>query len=549
MLQYIDWNPINMEQLYVSPGMVDFNIRRNREWESRETLTKAAVSGGVTLCVEERTLEESDRPEFGPLYCDLGYTAIMDPSLVLSVKLENHPDALGLKGYMTPQSDTIGALHDLRHWFETSNRFGLPLLLDPAFLEDKVLYLASPCRLLPLQQRIAAQEFSEVFGGAFAEEDLVEGNSEEEGEDSSDKKDSKRAERSFTSPKVSLRRVNSRQITIGHPSGEVSGKNIHSALEEKIKEDVGKMETLVSAEVAAYRGMGRTVFRGALTRSQSLSDATTTGPKAKKRPGALQMISEKPHTDATSVYLNQLTLYPHTMELKGVKRIIRALKEAPCRVHITNLCSANAIAYIRKSKEEDKVQLTCETCPHFLYFTDQSIHEGDTRLKNFPPIRNKSNCNFLWELVTMNTVEAVCSQHVPIPAELKFKPNFRKAMPGICGLGCTLQALWTLLKRPFTDMSTFEHYLVRMAKWTAANPAKIMGLPTRGAIKKGFFADLIIWDPFETVNLEQTHSQQTAQCPYLGEPLYGRVKKVLVRGRLAYDEGSFYPVGRPVGRS
>lgn len=527
--------------------MIDFNIRRNREWESRETLTKAAVSGGVTLCVEERTLEDSDRPESGPMYCDLGYTAIMDPSLVLSVKREDHQNALGLKGYLTPQSDSIGALHDLKQWFETSNRFGLPLLLDPSFLDSNVLYSASPCRLLPLQQRIEASEFTEVFGGAFVEDDMVETNSGDEGEESNEKKDSKRGERSFTSPKLLTRRANSRQITIGHPSSEASGKNIHSALEEKIKEDMGKMETLVSAEVAAYRGMGRTVFRGALTRSQSLSEGIV-GLKAKKRPGALQLVAQKQQTDATSLYLNQLTLYPGNMELKGVKRIIRALKEVPCRVHITNLCSANAIAYIRKLKEEDKVELTCETCPHFLYFTDQSISEGDTRLKNCPPIRNKSNCNFLWELVTMNTLEAVCSQHIPIPQEFKFRPNFRKAMPGICGIGCTLQVLWTLLMRPFTDMSTFEHYLVRMAKWTAANPAKIMGLPTRGAIKKGCLADLIIWDPFETVTLEQTYSQQTSQCPYLGEPLHGLVKKVLIRGRLAYDEGSFYPVGQPVGR-
>ena len=510
-----------------------------------------AVSGGVTLCVEERTLDDSDRPESGPLFCDLGFTAVIDPSFVHSSRPDLYTEALGLKGYLTPQSESITAMHNLNLWLETADRYQLPLILDAAVLDNKTLFMASPCRMMSIQQRIEAEDFSDVFGGAFVEDEVVD--SEEEEEDlTPEQKDKKRGERSYTSPKLDARRVESRQITIGHPSCQPEGayKTIYVALEEKINEDEGKMETLVSAEVAAYRGMGRTVFRGTkLQRGLSENSTLSDNPKSKKRPNPIKLQKIEAQPDANSVYLLQLALYPPNSELKGVKRILKAIKSTPCKVHICNLGSANAIAYIRKAKEEEKTQITCETCPHFLYFTDLSVVQGDTRLKNSPPIRNKTNCNFLWELVTMNTVDAVCSQHIPIPPEFKFRPNFRKALPGICGLGCTLQVLWTLLKRPFTDMSTFEHYLVRMAKWTAANPAKILGLTNRGAIKKGFLADLIVWDPFQAFVMERNYSQQKSQCPYLGETLYGEVKKVLIRGNLAYDQGSFYPVGGVVGRN
>ena len=245
VLEYIDWNPINMEHHYVSPGMIDFNIRRNREWESIEALTKTAVSGGVTLCVEERTLEESDLQEPGQLYCDIAYTAVVEPSVVLSLRKEDYAAALALKGYLAPPNDRIGALHDLKQWFQVANRFGLPLLLDPSVVDNKVLFTASPCRLVTLEQRKNTEDFTEVFGGAFrADEDSPDS---EEGEEVTELKQDRerrpRGELEEMSRKFSLkhpvepstRREEPRQQTLGHiPDFKTSSyKNIHSALEDK----------------------------------------------------------------------------------------------------------------------------------------------------------------------------------------------------------------------------------------------------------------------------------------------------------------------------
>jgi allantoinase len=302
----------------------------------------------------------------------------------------------------------------------------------------------------------------------------------------------------------------------------------------------------------AYKGVGQTLYQVPKEKPtvKHVEPAIIEAPLIKKpgrRPTPLIFKPAVPALNADSIYLTQLAHYPENMESKGVEKIIAAIKTDPCKVHIVNLCSATAISRIQKAREE-RVEITCETCPHFLYFTDQSVADGDTRLKNFPPIRNKANCNFLWELVKMNSVDAICSQHVPVPEQYKFKPNFRKALCGIAGLGFTLQVLWTILKSPYTDLSLFEHYLVRLAKWTSSNPARILQIPNRGAIEKGFLADLVIWDPFREVTVEQTHSSQGNQCPYLGARLYGQIEKVIVRGKLAYSNKVFYPVGRAVKR-
>jgi len=558
VLEYMDWNPINLEESYISPGMVDLNVRRKREWESVETLTKAAVSGGVTLCVEERTMQESDQRQSGNLYCDLGYTAVIEPSVVLSIRQEDYCDALGLKGYLTPPDNTIGAVHDLEQWFQVANRLKLPLLLDPCMAEAKVLYTASPCRLLNLEQRISSESIPEVFGGAFVGDSI---------DDSDEEREAVSALTEVHKPESKPRRcttkvpnINSspvwkhyalRKQTLGHLQDLrcSSFKDIHAALEDEIKKSADKMESLVSAEVASYKGVGKTNF----PRAKSLSDFTIEEKARlqkhsglKKRPTPLNLTSTEPSPKRATVYIQQLAYYPDNLESKGIKKIIKALRNAPCKLHVVNLASAAAVSCLHKAKSEG-VEVTCETCPHFLYFTDQSIQDGDTRLKCFPPIRNKSNCNFLWELVTMNSVDAICSQHIPIPESCK-PTNFRIALPGVNGLGFTLQVLWTLLKRPFTDLGSFEHYLIRLARWTAFNPAKILQIANRGSIEKGFLADLVIWNPLEQVTVSSTYSAQVYQCAYLNTSLYGKIEKVLIRGKLAFSDGTFYPIGKAVLR-
>lgn len=563
VMEYVDWNPIDLEHSYISPGMIDFNIRRKREWESLESLTKAAVSGGVTLCVEERTMQECDQPESGALYCDLGYTAVVEPSEILAIRPEDYSETLGLKGYLTPPNDTTGAIHDLEQWFQVANRLKLPLLLDSCMAETKVLYTSSPCRLLTLEQRLGSESIPEVFGGAFAEDSVEESlqDSDEEREpvtcltkvrksgDESRRRTTKAPDLAF-SPS-GRRHIPLRKQTMANILDVRSNsyKDIHSALEDEIKKSADKLESLVSAEMAAYRGVGKTNFPKAKSMSIiSIEEKPHPHPRPglKKRPTPLNLTSPTPSPIPATVYLQQLAYYPHNLECKGVNKIIKALRTTPCKVHVANLAAAAAVATLHKAKSEG-FEVTCETCPHFLYFTDQSIKDGDTRLKCFPPIRNKSNCNFLWELVTMNSVDTICSQHIPIPQPYK-SPNFRTALPGVNGLGYTLQVLWTLLKRPFTDLGSFEHYLIRLARWTAFNPAKILDIPNRGSIEKGFRADLVIWSPLEQVTVRETYSAQTSQCAYLNTSLYGKIEKVLIRGQLAFSNGTFYPIGRVIRR-
>ena len=555
--EYADWHPLDFEHVYISPGMVDFNVYRNTEWENVQEITQAAVSGGVTLLVEERD-ESIVLDSVEQVSCDLGVIQVLSPDTV--------PDStvyLAAKGYLTSPRANIAPITDLKMWLSTALPQNWPVLLDTAMVEDSVLYYSSPCRMLPYTERTSNKRVTEyqVFAGGFNADEKSSGSSSESPRPKIAPRQPYHRHQAAPAASTVLKHVRSsswgkvrtsyftrsdnRKRT--YDSKKPISHTIISALQAEILKSADSMESLIKAEMMQYRGEGKTVFKTSLSTVLPdllpLADSPKTHPRPLKRPRPSIQINTKPLMPKDCVYLFHLAQYPDSMELRGVEALMAALQAHPRPVHICNLSSANAIVRVHQAREMG-CKLTCETCPHFLYFTDKSVQEGDTRFKNFPPIRNSANCNFLLELLTMNQIKTVCSQHRPVPEVLKCRPYFTKAVCGVNGLGFTMQVMWTLLRRPFTQVP--EHYLVRLAKWTAYNPAQVLGLRKRGSIAPGMYADLIIWDPFQEQKIEQTYSRQQYQCPYLGQELYGAIRQVYVRGKLAYDQGSFHPVGRLV---
>lgn len=506
MSEYIPWNPVDLEDYYLSPGLIDFNIRRNSVWESLESMTEAAISGGVTLCLEEKIVTESDVDETGARYCDTGVIAVLNNSEVSARDVQN---AVAVKGYLTPPDHCTDPIVRLPHWLEAVSGLNLPIILDPTVASAKGLYHASPCRIFPPEERLKTAE------GPGASLESGDSESEDPGEELA----------SIQNWQTKFREATRKRYK--RPEFR-----IHSAIEERIPATVGTDHS--SFEITSYSSD----ISLELHRDQGCM-------KGRRRPPPLAVNIATPQSSLESLYIKQLIRYPENWELQGVKKILLSLGGLDIKVHISNLSSGKAVAEIEKSKDK---RITCETCPQFLFFTDHQIPDGDTRFKSYPPIRNNTNCNFLWDLMKRNAIDCVCSQHRAIPAEYKCKPNFSKALAGVCGLGFTLQALWTLLKSPYMEKSSCEHFLVSIAKWTALNPATILGLPRRGEIKKGCVADIVVWDPFEEVTISRSRAGQPMQCPYLEQKLFGKIQQVYVRGELAFDQGEARPVGMAVSQ-
>ena len=83
-----------------------------------------------------------------------------------------------------------------------------------------------------------------------------------------------------------------------------------------------------------------------------------------------------------------------------------------------HLSAAECVAMIAAAKAAG-IQLTAETCPHYLYFAAEQVPDGATEFKCCPPIRDSINREALWRGLEAGVIDCVVSDHSPCPPELK----------------------------------------------------------------------------------------------------------------------------------
>jgi dihydroorotase-like cyclic amidohydrolase len=159
-----------------------------------------------------------------------------------------------------------------------------------------------------------------------------------------------------------------------------------------------------------------------------------------------------PSVNPKERYLNYLANCSEEWEVASVEYVANCIYNYPAtRLHISNISSVTAVNELLKVKETIP-NISIETCGIYLCFTDRDIPDGYTLLKAYPPIRNTSNCNFLWDCLKLRTINIVSSGHVSSDPSLKFleEGSFKKAVSGVNALGHSMQSFWTRVKTPLT---------------------------------------------------------------------------------------------------
>src|SRR5688572_12722975 len=184
------------------------------------------------------------------------------------------------------------------------------------------------------------------------------------------------------------------------------------------------------------------------------------------------------------------------------------------------------------------VPTTVATCPHYLTFAAEEVPDGATSFKCCPPIRERGHREALWAALTDGDVDLVVSDHSPCTPDLKRLDigDFGAAWGGIASLQVALPAVWTGARERGIGLDRVVH-------WMAEAPARLAGLPRKGALAVGRDADLVAFAPDEhwTVGDLQHRNPVT---PYAGRLLTGAVRRTWLRGQPA--DGA--PIGRLLGR-
>jgi allantoinase len=218
---------------------------------------------------------------------------------------------------------------------------------------------------------------------------------------------------------------------------------------------------------------------------------------------------------------------PILAEVEAISRAALIAREAGCKLHIVHISSGRGVAAALQARALG-TDISIETCPHYLLFSDEDLERIGALAKCAPPLRSPAERESLWNFLRLGDVDVVASDHSPCPPEMKQHDDFFSVWGGIAGVQWTLPVL--------TDGGLPTE---RVAALTSGFGAKRFGIANKGEIAEGFDADLTLIDfaATQTITREMLHHRHPFS-PYTGRTLRGLVRATIRRGEVIYRDGA-----------
>jgi allantoinase len=221
---------------------------------------------------------------------------------------------------------------------------------------------------------------------------------------------------------------------------------------------------------------------------------------------------------------------PVIAEVEAIQRALLFARETGARLHIVHVSSGRGVAAAAEAHAAG-VDVSIETCPHYLYFTEEDVERLGAVAKCAPPLRAREERDALWNELIGGRVDIVASDHSPAEPVLK-SGDFLSAWGGIAGVQSTLAVM--------LDRGHHERALrvERIASLLAETPARRFRIPRKGSLTPEHDADLVLIDPAASFTLseDQLH-QRHKTSPYLGASFRGTVRRTIRRGETIFADG------------
>jgi allantoinase len=232
---------------------------------------------------------------------------------------------------------------------------------------------------------------------------------------------------------------------------------------------------------------------------------------------------------------------PAVVEATAVAMLVQLALATGCPIHIAHVTSAQTVDVVRNAKRVG-APVTAETCPHYLWCTEDDLETAGPFGVVNPPIRGADDRAALWAGLADGTLDVVATDHAPFSRAEKEEAIGRilEAPPGHPGLE-------TLLPLLMTAAADGRLTVERVAELLCERPAKLFGLyPFKGVLAPGSDADVTVYDPRERRVVRRGEGEsRAADCNLLfdGVEVAGKVVATIVNGRVAYRDGEV--VARP----
>ncbi len=228
---------------------------------------------------------------------------------------------------------------------------------------------------------------------------------------------------------------------------------------------------------------------------------------------------------------------PEICAVEAVTRAVLFAEWAGAALHVCHESCKDVLPILRAARQRG-VDVTAETCPHYLLLSSADMGRLGPVLRMNPPVRAPGHAEALWAGLRDGTLDMIATDHSPHTVEEKTLPDIWHAVSGFPGVETAVPLMLTEVQR---GRLTLERYV----EVSAASPARAWSLyPRKGALQVGSDADVVIVDldaPGE-IRAAALHSKSKI-TPFEGFKIAARPVCTIVRGRVVMRDG--VPVGPP----
>jgi allantoinase len=237
-----------------------------------------------------------------------------------------------------------------------------------------------------------------------------------------------------------------------------------------------------------------------------------------------QVVGQAPPPEGPR-YTDFLRSRPPAAEERAIAQVLDTTRRTGARTHVLHLSDAGALPDLRRARS-DGVDVSVETCPHYLTIDAERIPDGATEFKCCPPIRGADNRDALWAGLAAGDIDMIVSDHSPCTVDLKRRGggDFGAAWGGIASVQIGLPAVWS-------EARARGVRLADVVRWMATAPADRVGLARKGRIEVGADADLCVFAPEAEFVVEPARLRhRNPVTAYAGRRLHGVVRGTWLRG-------------------